>query len=236
MSEKWLSEIFSGGNSDLQAAVNKVKAAIAAGKAEYIQLHDREHALTMERDSLPKKRMPYEALCDEITQHALAAIDEASDKLGDIIAQHIIRFATRHTLNLRDGSEGTPITYAQFDDAKANSRSIASGPHLLPRVIAEPFPLDPLILAAVLLGKLKEKTPADALVDVIKCLPEQKFGFDRISQANIGTDRITLVKRLAEIDVELESIKQRREELHNELQALGVNTSKAGWMHEKDAQ
>lgn len=236
MSEKGLSGIFSGGNSDLQAAVSKVKAAISAGKAEYIQLNAREQTLTSERDGLPKKSIPHKALCDEITQHARAAIDEATDTLGHFIAEHIALFATQRTLNLSGADrlqEGTAITYARFDDALARSKG---RPHLLPGVIAQSSPIDPLIMATILLGKLKNKTPAAVFGDVLKSLPSSALGYDQCEPSCIGIDRTAMVARVAEIDAELASIRQRREDLRAELKVMGVDTSKAGWMYEKDAQ
>lgn len=225
--------------SDLQAALHKIKQAISAGRAEYIQLMARENTLTVERNTLPNKSFPPQALRDEIAQHASAAIDEAADRLHQFIAEHVSRFATQRTLNLSASDklqEGAPITVARFDNARDSSKNSKDRPHLLPAVRVDSCPLDPLILAAVLLGQLKDKAPAETLVEVLESLPDRSLGYDRAGIYGVGTDRMDMVARMAAIDAELESVRKRMADLRQELQELGVNTQKAGWMHEKDAQ
>ncbi len=236
MSEKNSS---SSGNSDLKVALHKIKQAVATGRAEYIQLMEREYALTVERGTLPKKAIPSSALRDEITKHGCVAIDEATDRLSQFIANNISLFATQRTLNLSASDklqEGSTISFERFDDAQANSKNSKHRPLLLPNVIAESCPIDPLILATVLLGKLNNQTPAEAFSGVLESISDRSLGYDRINLSGVGSDRATMVSRMAEIDTELELISQRKQDLLSELQELGVNTNKSGWMHEKDGQ
>lgn len=226
-------------NNALQAAMQKVKQAISAGKAEYIQLNMREQTLTEERKNLPNKCFPMQALRDEIAEHANAAIDEAADKLSKFISDNVICFATHRAPNLPihyKHLEGRPISVARFDSEKDGSKNSKDRPHLLPGMRVESLPIDPLIMAVVLLGQLEDKTPADAFADILNSLSDRSLGYDRVVESNVGTDRVAMVARIAAIDAELETIKKRKADLLEEMQALGVNTQKLSWMHEKDAQ
>lgn len=192
-----------------------VKNAVDKLRAE---LSDTGHRITLlesEIEALPKMRVPFEDLkAGLIDLYEVAGRRYAAGVFRGAIVAHATGRNYLHAIGQRE--IGKPITLGRLVEAIEVGN--ASDPETVPRFLVNgnAHGLDGLI------GALFMDTARAALLEAMRDITPEEFGYSSIDAAEIGPTRVEMARMIDERKAEIEVLKAKEAGLVQKLVQLGI--------------